>query len=203
MSHFTDIELRRWRDHGPGDDRTRIVGHLAGCSLCASRYADALRAAPLEAVEADDVSGFAAAGYRAANEAAGSGTRWRWIAAVAAAAVVALAVLVPKLMPPPDTGLRFRGTQLHALAPAGATAGPLEFTWSSAIEAPRYRVEMGTGSQTLYATESTGSPVRAPESIGRALQPGTDYWWTVTALDASGQPMHLAARQTFSITPRR
>ncbi len=206
MTHFTDVDLRRWRDHGPGDDRARIVDHLAGCGSCASRYAAALRTAPLDVAEAaDDASDFVAAGYQAAADHSARRARpWGWmVAGLAAAAVVALALVVPQLRAPSDEGLRFRGAQVHALAPAGATSGEVAFTWSSAIEAPRFRIEMGDASGVLYTTESAASPVRAPESIVRALKPGTDYWWTVTALEASGQPMRLSARQTFSIAPPR
>jgi hypothetical protein len=204
MNHFTDIELRRWREQGPGGDRARVVEHLAACGICAARYADTLRTTALDAAGvADDASDFLAAGYRAGDAQALRGrVPWRWFAGLAAAALL-LALVVPRLVAPPEEGMRFRGAQLHALAPAGVTSGALTFTWSSAFEAPRFRIAIGSGPTLLRTAESAASPLRAPEAIVRALQPGTDYWWTVTALDASGQEIQQSPRQTFSVAPPR
>lgn len=55
MRPFTDIELQRWCESGPGQDRERVVAHLAECAACASHYAKAIRRHPLTA-DADNAS---------------------------------------------------------------------------------------------------------------------------------------------------
>jgi len=206
--HFTDFELQRWRESGPREDRDRVVAHLAECGTCASKYAAFVRARPLPAEAATDVEEFAAAGYAvgaASASPAGGRHRVRWMVSLAAAAALVAAVAVPWVLRR-DAGereLRFRGAGIHALSPAGAVRGELVFSWSSAIVAPRFRLEVGNATGVIYSTETDRSRVSPPLALQQRLSPGADYWWTVTGLDESGRPLQTSPRQTFSVsTPR-
>ena len=206
MNHFTDPELRRWQDACPPEDRDRLVAHLAECGACASRYAAALRARPLAAEEAVDAGDFGAAGYAAAAPGAAEPRQHaRWIWSLAAAAVLAAAVAVPMLQRRPVAApeARFRGGSIHALEPAGVVPRGTAFAWSSALEAPRFRIDVGTGDRVIVSIEADRSPAPPPPELQDRLTPGVDYWWSVTALDRSGQTLQASPRQTFSIATAR
>ena len=192
MNHFTDIELHRWRDAGPGADRERVVAHLAECADCAGRYAAAIRTMPLHAEPATEAQEFVAAGRRIA-------TRRRWVAPLAAAAVLAIAVAIPiaiREKTPAEAGalLHFRGGGIQALAPMGSIdRSEVEFVWSSGVRATRYRLQVGNGNVITTETQSTQTRM--------SLKPGT-YWWSVTALDERGKTITESQRLTFTIRPR-
>jgi hypothetical protein len=145
VTHFNDIELRLWRDAGPGADRDRVVAHLAECASCASRYAVEIRNRPLVADEAADAADFVAAGVRAAARPTVVPFPYvRWVVPLAAAAVLAIAFAVPRLMIR-DTGTTptptFRGGSVHALSPSGfVDRAGIEFVWSSGIAADRFQI---------------------------------------------------------------
>ncbi len=188
MNHFTDIELHRWRDSGPGADRERVVAHLAECADCASRYAAVIRTMPLRAEPAVEAQEFVAAGRRIAS-------RRRWVAPLAAAAVLVIAVAIPLMVHRTEPTLHFRGSGVQALAPQGAIdQSEVEFVWSSSITAARYRLRV-SDANFVYTTEVKEPPLRIP------LKPG-EYWWTVTALDSNGKPLTSSQRLTFTIRPR-
>ncbi len=182
VSHFTDLELRRWRDRGPGDDRERVIDHLASCGECAARYAAEIRNRPLQAEPAGDVESFVAAGRR-------FGRRRRWIGSLAAAAAVALiAVSIPLMMRRATTPtLHLRGSNIQTFASAK------ELAWGSGVAAVKYRVEIGSGAQVVRKIETTET--RLPIT---PLPPGT-YWWQVSALDAQGRAAVTSLRQTLTI----
>lgn len=189
MTHFTDIELHQWREIGPGNDRERMVAHLAICAGCARRYAAAVRARPLHAEGADDVQDFAAAGRRVP-------TRGRWMTPLAAAAVLIFAVAIPLAMRRQSTPeLHFRGSGIRALAPQGDVDRGSEFIWSSSLAAARYRLEIRESNRVIYATDTDGTRLPMPAQ----LQPGVAYWWTVTALDDHGNRLASSPRRTFTI----
>ncbi|HEX9500713.1 MAG TPA: zf-HC2 domain-containing protein [Thermoanaerobaculia bacterium] len=189
MNHFTDIELHRWRDSGPGADRERVVAHLAECADCASRYAAVIRTMPLRAEPAVEAQEFVAAGRRIAS-------RRRWVAPLAAAAVLAIAVAIPLMVHRSEPTLHFRGSGVQALAPQGAIdQSEVEFVWSSGISATRYRLEVADAKGVINTKDAAESPIRI------SLGPG-EYWWTVTALDSNGKPLTSSQRLTFTIRPR-
>jgi hypothetical protein len=185
MTHFTDIELHRWSQSGPGPDRERIVAHLAACADCARRHAAAIRNRPLQAEPAADAQEFAAAGRRVPK-------RGRWVAPLAAAAVLVIAVAIPIAMRRENTAneLHLRGGAIVT-----STSGS-DLVWSSGISAPRYRIEIADASGTIFSslTDRTRMP-RPPQ-----LKPGVQYWWTVTALDAQGRPIMASPRRTLIIS---
>jgi len=204
--HFTDLELYRWRDAGPGADRERVVAHLAVCASCAARYADAIRRRPLTAEEASDAADFAPAGLRARQSAGATLPRpARWMIPVSAAAVLALALAVPKFFgrdqsPTPSPAPTFRGTTVHTLTPSGAVDSTgVAFTWASGIAAGRYRIEIGDAGGVVYSGEAAASGWVPPADVMRRLQPGVQYWWTASALDRGGAPVSRSERRTFSL----
>ena len=174
MTHFNDIELHRWRDAGPGADRERIVAHIAECAECAARYAAAIRNRPLQAEPAKDAADFVAAARRRPP---------RWIAPLAAAAVLVIAVAIPLTMRHREQPLQLRGTTIQTFA------SDTELAWASGIVAARYRVEISGG----YQFETDKTRIAVPQ-----LAPGT-YTWTVTALDAQGKPLAVSPPRTLTI----
>lgn len=204
MMHFTDIELRRWRDEGAGAESDRVIAHVAECPACASRYADAIRSMSLTADDAQDVDDFVAVG-RALGPDTPSLRRWNRTAAfgaLAAAAAIAIAIVVPRFRegPPPITQT-LRGTGLTAVSPSSTVADrELQFVWASGVSAPRYRIEIGDPTATIYSGEAQLSPWTMPADVRARLQRGIAYWWTVTSLDANGSAVTTSARQAFVLT---
>jgi hypothetical protein len=174
MTHFTDIELHRWRDAGPGTDRERVIAHIAECAECAARYAAAIRNRPLQAQPANDGADFVALARRRAP---------KWVAPLAAAAVIAIAVMVPLTMRHREPALQLRGGGIQTFS------SETELAWASGVAAARYRVEISGGYQLV--TDKTR--ITIPK-----LAPGT-YTWTVTALDAQGKPLAVSPPRTLTI----
>lgn len=195
MTHFTDLELHRWRESGPGNDRDRVVEHLAACADCSARYAAAIRARPLRAEEAADVRDFVAAGYRVP-----AGRRWvALLAAAAAVLIVAIAIPLTMHRSEPAPEMRFRGSGIQALSPDGpADSNDLRFVWSSGIAAARYRIEVSDAKGVILTTDATRSPLALPAQFRGLLHPDEEYRWSVTALDDHGRPL-LTSSRTFTI----
>ena len=195
MTHFNDIELRRWSDSGPGDDRPRIVSHIAECASCATRYADAIRNRPLRAEPADDVDDFAKAGRHFADRA--TWIRPLLIAAAAVIVVLAIPVAMRRETTPSDSELHLRGGRVTALEPSGEIAdrSSIQFVWTSGVSASRFRVQVGHENTVVATRDVAASRWTMQERLPR----GVTYWWTVTALDAQGRPLSLSERRTFTI----
>ncbi len=203
VMHFTDIELQRWRESGPGADGERVVAHLAACAECARRYAAVLRSRPLRAEAAADAGTFIAAGHRVARPRAS--VPQRWVLSLAASLILVILIVLPVVRHRRESvpDLHFRGTDVVALAPQGAVdRDAVEFVWSSAIASPRFRIEMGDATHVIFATEATGSRLVMPRATRALLQPGVEYWWTATALDADAKPLTSSSRRTFTIRAR-
>ena len=203
MTHFSDHELARWSANGPGADRDRLVEHLQTCGACATRYADAVRAARLGsgvAESTEDPAEFVAAAHALVKPA-----RWRaaaWVGAAAAAAAIAVAVIVPRGdRASSATSVQFRGARVAALTPSGDVDRLTEFVWSSGLVAPRYIVEIGSDRGVVFSATATESRLDAAAAV-RNLTAGTTYWWTVTALDDDGQRIATSPRREFRIRPR-
>lgn len=206
MTHFTQSELRMWSESGPGNDRDRIVAHLAECAKCASVYAEAIRTRPLEGEVPADVRRYVDAGRRVTDE---REPRWSfriaWTLPLAAVAALIVIFALPR-QPQPQSSTAapvFRGSNLHALAPEGAVdAAHLEFSWSNGMTAGKYRLEVGNAEGSIYKTETTESRFVAPAALVSLLKPGSEYWWSVTALDQDSQPLATSERRTFTLQPR-
>ncbi len=196
MSHFTDLELHRWRDSGAGAERPRVVEHLAACADCASRYADAIRSRPLQAEPAEDVADFVAAGLRVPRR-----RRIPVLPALAAAAAVFIVLLALPLIvlrrPAPAPDLHFRGSGIHALVPMGAVdRNAVEFVWASGIAASRYVVQIGQGDRVVFTASTASTRLSVPPGL---LKPGADYWWTVTAFAPDGHAVASSPRRHFLV----
>jgi anti-sigma factor RsiW len=184
MTHFTDIELHRWRDSGPGSDRERVIAHLAECAQCAARYAAAIRNRSLRAEPAADAAAFAAAGRRVPN-------RRRWIAPAAAAAAALMIVIAVPLMIHRDRtpDLHLRGASIETFRTNR------ELVWASGIAAAKYHVEIGDATGVIHVVDTPRTRIPMPAH----LKPGVEYWWTVTARDAQGRSVAVSPRRTFTI----
>lgn len=200
MTHFTDVELQRWRDNGPEGDRDRVVRHVAECAACARRYAAAIRTH--DAVEPDpDVADFVAAGRRLGSRAA---PVWRrpWALSLGAAAAVAIAIVAPRFASHEEGSPAsvLRGGAVQALTPSGETsAADLRFGWSSGVSTGRFRIDIGDANGPIASSEAASSPWVPPAEIRARLRGGVTYWWQVAALDDRGSIVTSSARRTFAI----
>jgi len=177
MTHFNEIELRRWSDSGPGDDRPRIVAHVAECAACATRYAVVIRNRPLRAEPAADVDDFARAGQRA-------GDRPAWIRPllIAAAAVIVLLAFAAVLRMNDSPvgavlrairenedraraiGFRVRRFKVAAFAISGALAGLAGGLYAELFRfVPLHAIDLETSTDVVIAAllGGTGSPFGA------------------------------------------
>ena len=204
MTHFTDIELQRWKTSGPGPDQPRIVEHVGECATCAARYAQAIRTRPQpDEEDVGDVVAFTDAARKiGVRQAARSSRMPRWILPLTAAAAIVGALAIPSLFPRnTDSTPRLRGTEIRALTPEGPLDAATALAWTSGVSADRFKVEIGDASGVIFSQDTPSSPLPMPAVIANA-PPGHQYWWTVTALDRQGQPAITSARHTFSIKPR-
>jgi hypothetical protein len=211
MTHFTDDEMIRWSGGGPGADRDRIVAHVAECGACAARYAAAMRTRPLAAGDVaagEDVRPFVEAAGRVFAPPVGVAHR-RWTAlrigaALAAAAGIVLTVFVARRQPAPapDRPPIFRSGTLIPIAPRGEAAADARVEWEGGVTAPRYRIAVGDRSGRLYTYVVKNSPAPFPDDLRAMLVPGTEYWWTVAALDAEDHMVLMTERQAFTIRAR-
>jgi anti-sigma factor RsiW len=210
MTHFTDAELMRWSDRGPGSDRDRVMAHVAACGACAARYAAAVRTRALADGEAhaEDIHAFTEAGRRIvppSPRVVPFRQRVAWIAiplAAAAGIVIAVAVSRRDVVPRSDTAPVLRGGTLHTIAPSGETTTDARFEWASGASAARYKITVGAPAGPIYTFIARSSPAAMPDQLRSLLVPGTQYWWTVTALDAGGRVFLVAERRPFTIRTR-
>lgn len=213
MTHFSDRELREWSRSGPGPERERVIAHLATCADCAAAYAQAIRSESISPERASldglgDVGEFVQAGYAVANRrpavARFPASRRRALLVLAAAAALVLAIAVPFMLRQHDqqANVSYRGAGLQALAPSGPVAGNVTFEWSTDLSAVAFRVDIGDATGVVDSETTTGTGLRLPPEALKKLTFGIDYWWTVTALDRSGQAIAVSTRRTFRLRPR-
>ena len=203
MTHLTRDELERWRDRGAAGDRDRVLAHLAACEPCRKQYAELVRLPPAPPSRFDPRE-FVARGRDAYRESRLAW--WRhpavWIAAPAvAAAVVVLALLVPRQPPLVERPAGVRSTELAAEAPVGEVRAAGAFKWSSPFAAARYRlvVRDATGA-TVFTGSAAAEQLTLPAETAARLTPGR-YTWAVEAIDASGSVIAASQLQSFTIVP--
>ncbi|MEZ5319533.1 MAG: hypothetical protein R2752_19190 [Vicinamibacterales bacterium] len=227
MTHLTRDELERWRDAPDESDRDRIVTHLAACASCAAAHAALVRVRPVEggvAASAEgDLGAFVSEGYRHAPAAiappafeaaprpapsrpvpAPRRQPW-WLAPLAAAAVLVLAMTVPRLLTQPVEPPIARGGTWAALEPAGdIDVESLVFRWTAPEPAGAYLVEVFDASGTrLWSRRVDASPAAADPALVSRLVPGASYRWTVSSLDARGVAMSSSPLTVFQVAARR
>ncbi len=198
MTHFTDLEMRRWSESGPGADRERIVAHLAECAACAASYAAAIRVRGLEGQAPSEVSEFAAAGRAIARPRV---LPWRWVAPLAAAAAIVIAVIAPRFLRNTEVAdeTTLRGGAIHALTPSGATDAPVVFTWSRGLQAKRFRLQVGDSSGVIFTVETSTTRLAAPDSVQKSFAARGELWWSVAALDQDGKTLQESERRVFTL----
>jgi hypothetical protein len=203
MTHLTRDELRRWLERGDAADRERVVGHLAVCDDCGRLYGEVLEAAdsPVMPPSAVNFDALARKGHAALPS-----TGWwtgRRIVLAAAAAIVAAVLTGPAILrwqgadPPED----IRGMGIQVIAPVGPADPPIEFRWTSAFAAPKYRVELLDASDRVIATATvTRERASWSELTANPPAPGAAYRWRVTALDDADASIASSGTAAFTVT---
>jgi hypothetical protein len=198
MTHLTREELVAWRDRHAETERERVMAHLGSCHPCASAYAELVRTAPAGEPAHFNPADFVERGYAVRTSAASgwlpSFSSWRaWGGALSAAAALVLVVaLGTELGRHPGEGLR--GSTLELTAPSVIVTRPVLLEWTTSLAAARFAVEIkDAGGAVVYRGESREKSLRLPDSAVGALRLGQTYTWTVTALDADGQPVTSAS----------
>jgi hypothetical protein len=203
MTHLGRDELVRWRDGGAEADRERIVDHLAECADCVADYAELMRTRPAESLPSVlDPAAFVRRGHAALRPAASPGRRLAWrLVPLAAAAAFVVALAGPRLWVPTRPEPILRGADFTELTPQGPVRPPIEFRWRTPVKASRYLVEVyDADRQPLWRGEAAGASLSAGPDLERRLQPGREYRWLVTALDARGQTLSVSPLTSFRLT---
>lgn len=205
MTHLTRDELLAWLDASSPATRDWIVGHLAACDECSARYAELIRTRgaemPPERFKAHD---FVERGYAAAARPPAPllAFRPRLLIPLAVAAGILLVVFLPVRRPGTYAVVEtdaVRGSRPQALAPAGETSGAIEFRWASPSAADRYAVEVkDAAGQRIFYRETRDVRLAGDAVLDAALQPGQRYTWTVTALEATGEPISQSPPREFT-----
>jgi hypothetical protein len=180
--HPTDEEVAAYLSGTlPGDERKALEGHLAECRACRMQVTSARRLLRTRSQLKERVMA----------------------ASLAAAAVIAVVLLVPRPAGlstdpqraggPDEPGL---SQELHAIMPAdGDTVGrgSLRFAWRSEPDNPLYRLTITTPSGAqVWSHDTNDTTVWLPRDL--RLAPGGKYLWFVDALDASGRSLTTGPR---------
>jgi hypothetical protein len=130
----------------------------------------------------------------------------RWLVPAAAAALlIALTVVWPRLRPLPEESVVRGGSRLRAIAPVAADlvpAGPIELIWTAPVSADTtFRVEITDAAGTvIFDGKVTGAPkVTLPLEVQSQLKPGAPYHWLVSRLNARGDVVQSSSLATFTI----
>jgi hypothetical protein len=170
------------------EERERALDHAARCAAC-GRILRALTHLAREARAVDPE----APGALAVAVASPPRARWVWGALAAAAAVLAVVALGPRLAPPGavrPSGLRGGGVDDRPVpsAPRDEQAvAPQAFSWQGLANARRYHVELldAAGERLWLSPEVEGTALGWPESVPAA--PGLYYWRVTATLEPRGQ----------------
>jgi hypothetical protein len=206
MTHLTREELERWWRSDQLADRSRIVGHLAGCDECGALYGEVIEdrvPAPEPPVAA--AGNLVARAYRLYGKPLGAHVWRSWTLGLgAAAAVMFLALAIPMLRHegPRDIAREegIRGTSLQPLAPIGTVVPPVRFQWASPVAADRFVVEVRDDEQRIVLTLSSATEtVLLPDDQRTRLVAGRTYHWQAFALGPAGDEIFRAPVRTFVI----
>ena len=204
--------------------------HIASCPRCQSELA-LLRSFESETPLADEgaaVAWISAQMERRLDQIKGGksvvqprGTwieRWfgtrnlRWMAPVAAAAVVAVAGLVwmhsrnnkePDLLASAGSGTAiYRSQEIAVVGPAGELSEPPKsLQWKAFAAAANYKVEiMEVDRAPLWSSQTKDDFVTIPAATRAKMLPGKPVLWQVTALSRQGQVLATSQVQRFSVS---
>jgi hypothetical protein len=201
MTHFTEAELKRWSESGPGSDRERVTSHVVECFACMNAYSQAIREQkPLATDVSENLTDFVRAGYASRKPKAKLFTIAKWAVPIAAAAAIAIAVSIPRLRETPSSNqISFRGPAVQALSPQGDSASVAEFKWASSVSASKYLVTIGEQSRVILTANSTEPRWSASPQLLATLKPGHAYWWTVAAIDQDGSVIVSSEKLPFTV----
>jgi hypothetical protein len=204
--------------------------HVAQCPRCQSELA-LLRSFESESPLADEgaaVAWISAQMERRLDQIKGASSgaqpegswieRWfgtrnvRWLAPVAAAAVVAVAGFVwmhsrnnkePDLLASAGSGTAiYRSQEIEVVGPAGEVAqAPKSLQWKPFPGAADYKVEvMEVDHASLWTSQTIDNSVTIPASTRAKMLPGKPVLWQVTALSRQGQVLATSQVQRFSVS---
>ena len=164
-------------------EKGRLEAHLADCDECAEELVAVARL----------------------GSARPARPRWLGIAAAAAAAVIALALVGPRVVrDAPDTVPPVRGDTSATLALAAPADGaeldrPPLFAWHPVPGAAAYRISVTLADgDSVWAATTSDTTARAPEAL---LPPRPDgYYWYVDVLLADGRSLGGTPRR-FRLLP--
>lgn len=185
-SHPSEEEVAAYLSGGlSAEEREALQAHLAECRDCRLQVTTAKRL------------------LRAHSR----GPRRLMGGALAAAALLAVVVLLPRDRARPDRERERDGepgavSRLEAVAPPEASTirrDQLVFTWRSQPGDPLYRITITTSNGEAVWTRDTGDTTAAPPDSLR-LTSGARYFWYVDALDAAGLSITSGPR-TVRIAP--
>ena len=204
MTHFTEAELKRWSESGPGTDRDRIVSHVVECFACMTAYSESIRdRKQVEIGSGEDLGDFVQAGYASRNRGGKAKlfTMAKWAVPLAAAAAIAIVISIPRLKPTQESSsqIHFRGPALQALSPQGDSATVSEFRWASSVSASKYVITVGENATVLMTANSPEPRWSASPQLIASLKPGHAYWWSVTAIDQDGSTIVSSDKQPFTV----
>jgi hypothetical protein len=177
-SCLDEIALAELADGGgtPDDRRVRVV-HLVSCGYCRRQLASLVELLTDHGVAAEIQATERSAPRRTART-------WRFAGAGVIAAVLAVAVLVPRFREP-DATVHRAPTITAAAAPAltspvGDVANVSALRWAPVAGADLYRVTLyDAASRVLYETQVAATSVTLPDSV--VVAPGRSYLWKVEA----------------------
>jgi len=134
---------------------------------------------------------------------------------LAAAAVLLLALgagfwaLAPGAAPPSGNAgaaapASAPGARIDPVAPVGPIGEPpRELVWQAVAGSSRYRVALrGVDDIVLWRGETLASHIGLPAEVGEELRPALAYYWSVEALDASGESVAAAPKVRFRFVPK-
>jgi hypothetical protein len=153
------------RREGPEETRLTTLDHVMSCADCRSEF-DLVRSIELAGAE----TGAAARPGR------------RWIAPLALAASVLLAVVVGRYALPaaPEADVVRSGEKdrltLLAPPPEAITGSPILFAWQPIAGAARYRLEVMNAAGEVVLEAETGDTAIVLQSVAD-LEPGEYQWW--------------------------
>jgi hypothetical protein len=199
--HPSDVVWEQLALHElPAVERERVMDHVVRCAACAAIYRG-LRELESEARNFDSgvPKPIASAGPRILAT--------PWLAGLAAAAMLVIALLVPWHPHSPEPTSPIRSTEQPlpiVLAPLGEVSGaPPAFVWQAFAGAERYRVELSSGDGTVAWSSEPSADTQLPWPASVKAAPGV-YYWRVVALPGSDRRLLAEVSSklmTFTILP--
>jgi hypothetical protein len=122
----------------------------------------------------------------------------RWMLPLAAVAILAVGLSLVDWRSDRGTPIEtVRGSEIQAMAPAGAVADVSAFSWQSPIRSDRYRITVRRGADHVWQAVSGTTRIMAPPA---AFENGVEYTWHVEAIDREGVVRMVSPSQSFILS---